>query len=61
MFFALGDIVGRKVGRTELARGLRVDALGTILAGMFNTFPTTSFSQNIGLVGMTGCAAAGSR
>ena len=54
MFFALGDIVGRKVGRTELARGLRVDALGTILAGMFNTFPTTSFSQNIGLVGMTG-------
>ncbi len=54
MFFALGDIVGRKVGRVELARGLRVDALGTILAGMFNTFPTTSFSQNIGLVGMTG-------
>jgi NCS2 family nucleobase:cation symporter-2 len=54
MFFALGDIVGRKVGRAELARGLRVDALGTILAGMFNTFPTTSFSQNIGLVGMTG-------
>ena len=54
MFFALGDIVGRKVGRTELGRGLRVDALGTILAGMFNTFPTTSFSQNIGLVGMTG-------
>lgn len=29
-------------------------ALGTILAGMFNTFPTTPFSQNIGLVGMTG-------
>lgn len=54
MFFALGDIVGRKVGSAELGRGLRVDALGTILAGMFNTFPTTSFSQNIGLVGMTG-------
>ena len=54
MFFALGDIVGRKVAREELGRGLRVDALGTILAGMFNTFPTTSFSQNIGLVGMTG-------
>lgn len=54
MFFALGDIVGRKVGRIELARGLRVDALGTMLAGIFNTFPTTSFSQNIGLVGMTG-------
>lgn len=54
MFFALGDIVGAPVNRAALARGLRVDAIGTILGGLFNTFPSTSFSQNIGLVGMTG-------
>ncbi len=54
MFFALGDIVGRKVDSAALGRGLRVDALGTLLGGIFNTFPSTSFSQNIGLVGMTG-------
>lgn len=54
MFFALGDIVGRKVDSVALGRGLRVDALGTLLGGIFNTFPSTSFSQNIGLVGMTG-------
>ena len=48
-----------------LLRGLRADAVGTILGGVFNTFPYTSYSQNVGLVGMTGvrsryvCVAGG--
>ena len=29
-------------------------ALGTLIGGVFNTFPYTSFSQNVGLVGVTG-------
>lgn len=33
---------------------LRVDGVGTIPGGIFNTFPCTSFSQNVGLVGVTG-------
>jgi uric acid transporter len=28
--------------------------VGTLLGGIFNTFPYTSFSQNVGLVGVTG-------
>ncbi|HPO17946.1 MAG TPA: solute carrier family 23 protein, partial [Rubrivivax sp.] len=28
--------------------------LGTLIGGIFNTFPYTSFSQNVGLVGVTG-------
>jgi NCS2 family nucleobase:cation symporter-2 len=65
MFLAVGDIVGRPVDRETLVRGLRADGLGTVIGGMFNTFPYTSFSQNVGLVGMTGvksrwvCAAGG--
>jgi NCS2 family nucleobase:cation symporter-2 len=35
-------------------RGLRADGLGTFIGGLFNTFPYTSFSQNVGLVGVTG-------
>ncbi|MCW3477989.1 purine permease [Neisseriaceae bacterium JH1-16] len=54
MFLALGELCGRKVDSDALIRGLRTDGLGTILGGIFNTFPHTSFSQNIGLVGMTG-------
>ncbi|UHC14912.1 purine permease [Methylobacterium currus] len=54
MFLALGEITGRPVSQTDLARGLRADGLGTLLGGLFNTFPYTSFSQNVGLVGVTG-------
>lgn len=54
MFLALGEICDRRVRPRELARGLATDGLGTIIGGIFNTFPYTSFSQNVGLVGMTG-------
>jgi uracil-xanthine permease len=65
MFLALSDITGKKIGQAELAAGLRTDGLGTLIGGIFNTFPYTSFSQNVGLVGVTGvksrwvCVAGG--
>jgi xanthine permease len=54
MFLAVGAMTGRPVDQASLARGLRADGIGTILGGIFNTFPYTSFSQNVGLVGVTG-------
>ena len=54
MFLALAEITEDPVGEERLTRGLRGDGLGTIIGGVFNTFPYTSFSQNIGLVGVTG-------
>jgi len=54
MFLALSDMTGKKIGQHELAAGLRTDGLGTLIGGIFNTFPYTSFSQNVGLVGVTG-------
>nr|WP_246733269.1 nucleobase:cation symporter-2 family protein [Methylobacterium sp. BTF04] len=54
MFLALAEITGETVDEKRLVRGLRADGLGTVLGGVFNTFPYTSFSQNIGLVGVTG-------
>ncbi len=65
MFLALGEMTERPIGQSDLARGLRTDGLGTVLGGLFNTFPYTSFSQNVGLVGVTGvrsrfvCVAGG--
>ena len=65
MFLALGEMTGRPVKQQDLARGLRTDGLGTLIGGIFNTFPYTSFSQNVGLVGVTGvrsrfvCVAGG--
>jgi NCS2 family nucleobase:cation symporter-2 len=54
MFLALGEITGKPIDQAALTHGLRADGIGTILGGIFNTFPYTSFSQNVGLVGVTG-------
>ena len=54
MFLALSEMTGKVIDQAELARGLRADGVGTILGGIFNTFPYSSFSQNVGLVGITG-------
>jgi NCS2 family nucleobase:cation symporter-2 len=65
MFLALGDMTGKPVTQPMLSAGLRTDGLGTLIGGIFNTFPYTSFSQNVGLVGVTGiksrfvCVAGG--
>ncbi|AXC51297.1 purine permease [Paracoccus suum] len=65
MFLALGTMTGRPVDQPTMSAGLRTDGLGTLLGGIFNTFPYTSFSQNVGLVGVTGirsrwvCVAGG--
>lgn len=53
MFLALGEIVGRRLSSQDIVRGLRVDGFGTMFGGMFNSFPHTSFSQNVGLVSVT--------
>ncbi len=65
MFLALGEMTDVKIDQPALARGLRTDGLGTLIGGIFNTFPYTSFSQNVGLVAVTGvksrfvCVAGG--
>jgi len=65
MFLALGEMTDKKITEADLARGLRTDGLGTLIGGIFNTFPYTSYSQNVGLVAVTGvrsryvCVAGG--
>ena len=54
VYFALGDITGQKVGEEELKKGYRAEGLAVILGGIFNTFPYTGFSQNVGLVQLSG-------
>lgn len=53
MMLTMGVMVERKLTDDDIVRGLRVDGVGTILGGIFNTFPYVTFSQNIGLVGVT--------
>ena len=51
---AVGEIVDQKITPQKLADGMRADGVGTVLGGIFNTFPYTAFAQNVGLVAISG-------
>ena len=45
---------GREATDEEVAGATYADGLGTAVAGIFGGLPNTSFSQNVGLISMTG-------
>ncbi|WP_415404686.1 uracil-xanthine permease family protein [Tateyamaria sp. SN3-11] len=45
---------GREATDKEIAGATYADGLGTAVAAVFGGLPNTSFSQNVGIVGMTG-------
>lgn len=45
---------GREATDREIAGATYADGLGTAVAGAFGALPNTSFSQNVGLIAMTG-------
>ncbi|MCH9669558.1 MAG: purine/pyrimidine permease [Actinomycetia bacterium] len=51
---AAGEIVGKRIKASDIARVLRADGLSTVIGGIFNSFPYTAFSENVGLVRVTG-------
>ncbi|QED47730.1 nucleobase:cation symporter-2 family protein [Cytobacillus dafuensis] len=53
VFLALGDVCDRKLESSDIKKGLRAEGLAVIVGGIFNAFPYTSFSQNVGLVVLT--------
>ncbi|SFB02157.1 MULTISPECIES: nucleobase:cation symporter-2 family protein [unclassified Bacillus (in: firmicutes)] len=54
VYFALSDIVGKKVDEKDLANGYRAEGLAIVLGAIFNAFPYTTYSQNVGLVQLSG-------
>lgn len=54
VFFALSDITGRKLTSKDLERGYRAEGIAAILGGLFNTFPYSTFSENVGVLKMSG-------
>ncbi|WP_267201279.1 nucleobase:cation symporter-2 family protein [Limosilactobacillus kribbianus] len=54
VFFALSDLTGRKLTTKDLERGYRAEGIAAILGGLFNTFPYSTFSENVGVLKMSG-------
>lgn len=53
-YYALSDICKRDISEKDLVKGYRAEGLASVLGGIFNAFPYTTFSQNIGLMQMSG-------
>ncbi len=54
VYFALADICKKDVEEKDLARGYRAEGLAIVLGGLFNAFPYTTYSQNVGLLQLSG-------
>ncbi|QTD42230.1 nucleobase:cation symporter-2 family protein [Sporosarcina sp. Te-1] len=53
-YFALSDICEKEITKEDLARGYRSEGLASVIGGIFNAFPYTTFSQNVGLMQLSG-------
>lgn len=53
VYFAVGKATDQKVEEKQIVNGLRSEGLAIMLGGLFNAFPYTAFSQNVGLLSLT--------
>lgn len=54
VYFALGDITDKEIREADLKRGYRAEGFAIMLGGLFNSLPYTTFSQNVGLIQLSG-------
>jgi NCS2 family nucleobase:cation symporter-2 len=54
VFLAVGRMTDKPIAEADLVRGFRADGMGTVLGAIFNIFPYTSYSENVGLLEVTG-------
>ncbi|MFD0693296.1 nucleobase:cation symporter-2 family protein [Paenibacillus sp. GCM10027628] len=53
VYLAVGKAIDQKVEQNQIVNGLRSEGLAIMLGGIFNAFPYTAFSQNVGLISLT--------
>ncbi|KGQ25155.1 purine permease [Gallibacterium anatis CCM5995] len=56
-FLALGNATKKEITGDHLRRGVLCDGVGSALAAIMSTTPFSSFSQNIGVISLTGVAS----
>lgn len=55
--FSVAEASEHEITSDEMSRGLLADGVGSFIAGFFNAGPNTSFSQNVGIIPLTGVAS----
>ncbi|MCJ8092246.1 purine permease [Staphylococcus aureus] len=54
VYHALSEITGKKLERKDFRKGYTAEGLAIVLGSIFNSFPYTAYSQNVGLVSLSG-------
>ncbi len=54
IFYMIADICNVKINSDDVAHGIRAEGCAQFLGGIFNSFPYVTFSENAGLMTVTG-------
>ena len=54
VYHALSKITGKKLERKDFRKGYMAEGMAITLGAIFNAFPYTAYSQNVGLVSLSG-------
>lgn len=54
VYHALSEITDRQLEKKDFRKGYTAEGLAIILGAIFNAFPYTAYSQNVGLVSLSG-------
>lgn len=54
VYTALSDITKTEIKRKDISKGYRAEGLAIVIGSIFNAFPYTAYSQNVGLVSLSG-------
>ena len=54
VYHALSQITGKQLERKDFRKGYTAEGLAIMLGAVFNAFPYTAYSQNVGLVSLSG-------
>ena len=54
VYYALGNICNQEVNEPDLRRGYLAEGLAVMIGSLVNAFPYTTYSQNVGLVQISG-------
>lgn len=65
VFIGLGEICEKDISEKDIVKGIRAEGITKVMGGVMNSFPYATFSQNVGLISLSGirsryvCVTAG--
>ncbi|MEY8000782.1 nucleobase:cation symporter-2 family protein [Clostridium sp. Mt-5] len=52
-YLGIGKVCDKNITEKDIVRGIRAEGISSLLGGIFNSFPYTTFNQNLGLLALS--------